>query len=1469
MNASRFFIVLALLLCLLPAKAQTAQPLPADDAACFNAIYPYLNGGFHSPEQLALAHHVAQRLEVPELADFADFSMAHGIDRGDAKGKTLMRALLAEAERRCGRNSEAALRMRSILAMVWQDTDREETKKLAREQTACAAKALKEHPKVQALQALQLLAQMDELEATYDEITDSPVYWEKAFQLEQQLDAFCTQWPADSYDTALLLQRMALLKAKNTYNTQYVQHLYAAYFPQGSRMPSETLPSGDVCNSGAYHTACHEMMCRLFGPADVHSLGAELNKLIYQVQTNPATADDVYTSLLNLQREMRQYADPNDLISLYIDQAQWACCVAAHKRLYKLDNYPHLLQCVADYYGADSEAYLNQLQGIYYLLSQCNLEEARKLATEIESLGKRHFANRPQDMLGIYNDLYSLYQAEGDAQALQDFLQKVMDFYDQHHTATWPFVYQARALGNILFFGAGREADGLRVQQQAAADEEALGGAGSPSLPFTLCALAQTAAMHKDNETAVATLHRAIDLANQRNLPTGYMYGAYATMRYWMGQPHEIIKVCQEGIAATRRNGETSWRHYLQLCCGRAMLSATPPQTEAARTYFEESAPYFMAHTAELDLNMFNGFFHMAHYYSDVLHDYDEAGRVLQQGATAYFERTGSYDGLMLDFVSEIFGFYVHYKHDYDAAEKLLEGHVQRIRSNPAYTEHMAVIHFLTQHLELLRIKSPGDWIKRNALAADLMRELNLQALLMPEADVWAKLNLMQPLLPELADRMALLTAMDKALNDPKQMAALTPVTQQTCRNGSAAMREQCKKIIPDFMQQWGDLRQEPDYLQQPAYESLVYLEASFQQYVEGDVQAAIKAIEELTHSTNLGIRREAYLGLSNLYNVIADYEQAYRYAGMAAECLQQDALDAANTIAQRSVANARFVAALRTHRLPEALQSARAFHTLQRALLNENIDLMTAQERELYIDKMGTGGQMLQALLPQMPDTLAAEVYNAQLEDKGLLLRASERIRRAIMQTADATLLAQIDTLNLLRSELQRAQVSIDQQTGVQNVTQEVNDLSFRIAAIERSIYRQVHDHLPPSATTPTWRDVQQRLSADDAAIEFVFSEGLTGALVVRSGAERPRYVPLCNGDSLYTRFEALAALDAPQRAERIYTDDVLHLYDSLWHALLPALHQVRRIYFSPSGFLNLFNLAAMRCPDGRALCEHYEMHQLTSTAWLVQGQSVPSATPASALLVGGVHYSPEQELDERDFRAARAAEEEQRAARAAVGETFGFLPYTCIEVEAVQALLQSQHVATAQCHGAEATESHLRSLLSGSHSVLHLATHGFFIANELEAQGNKYLEQFPLFKDNPMMRAGMALVGANHTWNEGCATSTADGILSASEVATLDLSHTQLAVLSACQTGVGNFSQEGVFGMYRGFKQAGVASIMASMWNVNDESTSCLMQGFYKGWLAGKSLHAAFAEAVQQVRSRYPSPYHWAAFVLIDALP
>ena len=109
---------------------------------------------------------------------------------------------------------------------------------------------------------------------------------------------------------------------------------------------------------------------------------------------------------------------------------------------------------------------------------------------------------------------------------------------------------------------------------------------------------------------------------------------------------------------------------------------------------------------------------------------------------------------------------------------------------------------------------------------------------------------------------------------------------------------------------------------------------------------------------------------------------------------------------------------------------------------------------------------------------------------------------------------------------------------------------------------------------------------------------------------------------------------------------------------------------------------------------------------------------------------------------------------------------------------------------------------------------------------------------------------------------------IVSASEVSQLDLSNTQLTVLSACQTAVGHYSLEGVYGMHRGFKQAGAKSILASLWNVNDESTAQLMTLFYDKWLSGMPMQQSLREAVKELRRDYPSPYFWAPFVLMDGI-
>ena len=113
-------------------------------------------------------------------------------------------------------------------------------------------------------------------------------------------------------------------------------------------------------------------------------------------------------------------------------------------------------------------------------------------------------------------------------------------------------------------------------------------------------------------------------------------------------------------------------------------------------------------------------------------------------------------------------------------------------------------------------------------------------------------------------------------------------------------------------------------------------------------------------------------------------------------------------------------------------------------------------------------------------------------------------------------------------------------------------------------------------------------------------------------------------------------------------------------------------------------------------------------------------------------------------------------------------------------------------------------------------------------------------------------------------------DGILTAKEIALMDLRGTDLITLSACQTGLGEVSGEGVFGLQRGFKKAGVSSILMSLWKVDDIATQILMTAFYENLLSGKSKAESLRIAQDEVRSTdsYEDPYYWAAFILLDGI-
>jgi CHAT domain-containing protein len=229
--------------------------------------------------------------------------------------------------------------------------------------------------------------------------------------------------------------------------------------------------------------------------------------------------------------------------------------------------------------------------------------------------------------------------------------------------------------------------------------------------------------------------------------------------------------------------------------------------------------------------------------------------------------------------------------------------------------------------------------------------------------------------------------------------------------------------------------------------------------------------------------------------------------------------------------------------------------------------------------------------------------------------------------------------------------------------------------------------------------------------------------------------------------------------------------------------------------------------------------------------------------------------------------------------GLSFSRLPGTKEEVNAIAALMG--HSACDTYTGKDATESVLMQRISPR--ILHLATHGFFLSDQdwsslmddrrrgitITARETPFARK-PVRIENPFLRSGLALAGANRSLSREGVT---DGILTAEKILSLNLRGTDMVVLSACDTGVGDVrSGEGVYGLRRAFTQAGTKSLVMSLWEVSDRETKELMVSFYQNLQSGKmnraeALRHAVLNQRETVKSRYGSdhPYYWGAFVFL----
>ena len=217
-------------------------------------------------------------------------------------------------------------------------------------------------------------------------------------------------------------------------------------------------------------------------------------------------------------------------------------------------------------------------------------------------------------------------------------------------------------------------------------------------------------------------------------------------------------------------------------------------------------------------------------------------------------------------------------------------------------------------------------------------------------------------------------------------------------------------------------------------------------------------------------------------------------------------------------------------------------------------------------------------------------------------------------------------------------------------------------------------------------------------------------------------------------------------------------------------------------------------------------------------------------------------------------------------------------VEVTSISSILMNKSVNCNVLKGKEANEESFKDLEQKPNDIIHIATHGFYLPTEKVAS-NEFLKMIPVFVSGTdgqiqfspvktsMLRSGLVFAGGNMAWKgERVSASIEDGIATSAEIANVNLAGTDLVVLSACETGLGEVNDEGVFGLQRAFKKAGVNTIVMSLWKVSDHITQLMMTHFYTHLLNGNSKYAAFRKAQLEIRKEYPNPYQWAAYIMLD---
>jgi len=302
---------------------------------------------------------------------------------------------------------------------------------------------------------------------------------------------------------------------------------------------------------------------------------------------------------------------------------------------------------------------------------------------------------------------------------------------------------------------------------------------------------------------------------------------------------------------------------------------------------------------------------------------------------------------------------------------------------------------------------------------------------------------------------------------------------------------------------------------------------------------------------------------------------------------------------------------------------------------------------------------------------------------------------------------------------------------------------------------------------------------------------------------------------------------------------------YKVFWEPIQKGIGQNSTVFLSPDGVYNLINLETIPTPDGKYVIDNSNIVMVSNTKdlYLRKAKAKTASASNNATMFGNPTF----------YLTASAS------------NSIPQLPGTEVEVNELQNLLKQKGWVTDKYLEVNATEEQVKELESPK--IFHIATHGFYAPSITEDEATELTENETMMVDNPLLKTGLLLKGAGDVRDKSKYNYNAEsGILTAYEAMSLNLDKTDLVVLSACETGLGDISNgEGVYGLQRAFLVAGAKTLIMSMFKVDDEATQKLILTFYRKWLTTGNLRQSFIDAKKELRVEYPDPINWGAFMMI----